>query len=123
MAIKISLPKPPSVNHIYGYTSRGNYARSYITKQGRDWFDQSALIVKANIFKKDYFLKEDKVRVDINLYTAYRNDVDNIVKPILDLLSSHTGVIPNDIQIFKLTTEKFKVGKKNEKVDVTISYY
>lgn len=112
----ISLPKPPSTNHIYAYTNRGGFARSYITKRGKDWFFEAGLLLKSQ-WKKDTIRGE--LSVDIHLY-CIRQDIDGIIKPILDLLQDCL-VIENDNQVTLLQVNKIKVGhRKDERVEVVI---
>lgn len=118
--LKAVLPKPPSINHIYGFTSRGGFARSYITKEGKNWFDEAALKLKAQIKKKKPI--ESDLEITIDLYTARRQDVDNIVKPILDLLQKN-NVVVNDSQIYRLTVEKYKCKVIEERVEISLWGY
>lgn len=119
--MKAVLPKPPSINHIYGYTSKGGFARSYITREGKIWFDKAS-----EILKKEYRRKEPirvEVEVWIVLYTNYyRQDVDNIAKPILDSLQKN-GVLENDALVYKLDIEKFKCSKEEQRVEIEIQGY
>lgn len=119
--MKFTLPKPPTINHIYGFTSRGAYARSYITKVGQIWFN-----AVAEIYKKEYRRKSPidvEVEVFITLHTAYyRQDVDNIAKPILDSLQKN-GILVNDSLVYKLDIEKYKCSKEEQRVEVEIMGY
>lgn len=56
------------------------------------------------------------------MYTAYRQDVDNIAKPILDSLQKNE-IIENDSLVYKLDIEKFKCKKDEERVEVEIQGY
>lgn len=115
--MKFTLPKPPSINHIYGYTSRGGFARSFITKKGKNWFE-----IAGKKLEEQKVIKETiktKVSVSINLYTAYRQDADNIVKPIMDLLQKQL-VIQNDSQVYHFQVEKHKTTRADEHVDIEI---
>src|SRR5258706_2600781 len=82
--MRITLSKPPSVNHLYGLTARGGVARSYITKEGIAWFEESA-----GILAKDFKRKAitDPVEIWVELYHTRKQDVDNVLKALLDLLS------------------------------------
>jgi Holliday junction resolvase RusA-like endonuclease len=110
--VKARIPKPPSVNHLYAYTCRGGFARSYITKKGEDWFTEAGLLLKVQM----------KVREPINyqlgavvhLYTVRMNqDVDNILKAVFDVLQK-THIIENDSLITRVTVEKHKVAHIDE---------
>jgi Holliday junction resolvase RusA-like endonuclease len=128
--VKIQTPKPPSVNHIYGFTARGGFARSYITKEGVLWFTGSSKLI-GKTFKRTTIA--DPVEIWIELYHKRRQDVDNVLKPILDLLSKwcvkcqgkvnrgkgcHCGknhtVLLDDDQVYKLNIEKHQVTKDDE---------
>lgn len=109
--------KPPSINHIYGYTCQRGFARSYITKEGKDWFEEASLLLKTQ-WNKITFTEPCGVR--IILYTnRMTQDVDNILKPTLDLLQK-TGVVTNDNLVWDLHIKKEKVAKDEEKIVIEI---
>src|SRR5258708_19686636 len=110
--MQLDLPKPPSINHIYGYTCQKGFARSYITKEGKNWFEVASLMLKTQWHG---VMVEKPCAVSIVLRTCRRQDVDNILKPILDLLQK-TTVIKNDELIYELDINKAKVRKEKEKV-------
>lgn len=135
--MKLTLPKPPSVNQIYGLSNRGAFARSYITKAGVDWFATAGELLKKQIRNRKPI--ETEVEIWIDLFTSRDQDIDNILKPTLDLLAGwclkcHTkfssrkdctckqnfSVIANDRQVIKLDVEKFKVKKDEEHITVEI---
>lgn len=137
---KFTLPKPPSINHIYGYTARSGFARSYITKEGIDWFTNGALLLKKKFKRK---VITDPVEIDIELYHHRKQDVDNILKPILDLLSKwclqcqekihsrkgcqcgkNVRILEDDDQVYRLTIEKYTIKKDEEQhINVEIMGY
>ena len=118
--MKLTLPKPPSINHIYGFTSRGGFARSYITKIGKTWFEEAGYRLKEQIPAGEPITQN--LTISIELHTARRQDVDNILKPILDLLQKQE-VIENDSQIYKLTVEKFRCKVPDEKIVLELTTY
>lgn len=107
------LPKPPSINHIYGRS--GN--RTYITKEGKNWFEDAGELVKKS-WNGSQFTQPCQVRVV--LYTCRRQDLDNILKPLLDLLQK-TGVIENDNLIDNLAACKIKVAKTEEHIEIEVT--
>lgn len=115
-----TLPKPPSTNHIYGYSARGGHARSYITAEGKAWFEEAGYIV--NIQNKGKKMLSCHLGFEVNLYTAYYTiqDIDGILKPTLDLFQKQ-GVIENDNLILDLHVHKYKTTKDKERVEVTIT--
>lgn len=116
----ISLPKPPSINHIYGFTSRGGFARSYITKVGKAWFEEAGYRLRSQVPSTVFYTTP--IRVAIKLFTARRQDADNILKPILDLLQKQ-HVIENDALVNYLSVEKLKSSVSKEHVEIEISSY
>lgn len=118
--LKATLPKPPSINHIYGYVCQKGFARSYITKEGRLWFEEAGYKLKAQMKKKVAI--ETPCEIWIELYTCRTQDLDNILKPILDLLQKQ-GVVKNDNQFYKLDVEKYKVTKEEERIELQIMGY
>lgn len=118
--MKLTLPKPPSINHIYGFTSRGGFARSYITKIGKTWFEEAGYRLKEQLPQTEPITTN--LTISIELHTARRQDVDNILKPILDLLQKQ-GLIENDSQVYKLTVEKFRCKIPDEKVILELTPY
>lgn len=135
----VILPKPPSINHIYGYTSRGGFARSFITKEGVNWFND-AINILANTYKKDHEPIEAQLKFSIHLFTARDQDIDNILKPILDLFGgmcldcygkfssrkackcgSKRSVIANDKQVVLLEVSKTKIKQKeSQRVEIEL---
>jgi len=113
--MKITLPKPPSTNHIYKFTSQGGFARSYISKEGNLWFSNAGLILKSH-YKTCY---DGPVSFYIKLY-CIRNDIDGIIKPTLDLFQK-TGIIKNDRQVMFLQIEKIIIHKAyDEKLEIEL---
>lgn len=118
--MKFTTLKPPSINHIYGYTSRGGFARSYITKEGKEWFAKAQSdIVRQNRRRKPILTD---LEVSIDLYTARRQDVDNIIKPILDALTK-SEVIKDDSQVYRISVEKFKCPVVDQRVEILVEGY
>lgn len=115
--MKFILPKPKSTNHIYGFTSRGGFARSYITKEGKEWFNTAALLIASQ--REDKKTIKSKVRVDIEFYTCRRQDIDGILKPLLDSLEKN-GIIENDVLICDLHIKKHKTICSDERVEIII---
>lgn len=115
---KIILKKPPSVNHLYAATSRGGFLHYYITREGKKWFLEAGEQLKKQWHKKKTI--EGEIELFIELYTAYlRQDCDNIVKAIQDLLQKN-AIIINDSQVFVLNVQKYKCSKKDERIELVI---
>ena len=135
----ITLPKPPSINHIYGFTSKGGFARSYITPQGKQWFKDATIVLKENNPFKEYPITS-MVKIVIILLTKRRQDIDNVLKPLLDLLAGtclecqckyssrkdcccglNKSLLENDVNVFNLEISKRMIKKtEEEKVIIDI---
>lgn len=118
--MKANLPKPPSINHIYGYTCQKGFARSYITQEGRLWFAEAGYKLKSQWKKKKTITTPCEIWID--LFTCRVQDVDNVLKPILDLLQKNE-VVKNDNLFYKLDIEKHKVPKGEERIELQILGY
>ena len=120
--MKITLPKPPSINHIYAYTCQKGFARSYITKEGRAWFEEAGYKLKAQIGRRKTIITPCEVWVCLYTCRATTQDIDNILKPTLDLLQK-MEVVKNDSLFYKLDVEKVQVKKEEERIEVEIMGY
>ena len=120
--MKLILPKPPSINHIYGLTSIGGHAHSYITSEGKAWFEEC--IFKTRMWanrNKIKLYEKTKLKVDIELYTnVLGQDLDNINKPTLDLLQKAL-VIDNDKYIFELHSTKIICPKDEQRIELALT--
>lgn len=120
--MKLVLPKPPSINHIYGLTSVGGYAHSYITLEGKAWFEEC--IFKTRMWGLKYKIPKyakTKLKVDIELYTnVVGQDLDNINKPVLDLLQK-AFIIDNDKYIYELHSVKKMCDKDQQRIELSLS--
>lgn len=116
--IKIVLPKPPSVNHLYAYTARGGYIHGYMTAQGKVWFEEA--IYKAKSQAQFSFL-QTKIKVTIYFFTSREtSDLDNINKGLLDVLQK-SEIIDNDKYVYELHSYKKICKKEEERVELILS--
>lgn len=117
--ITATLPKPPSINLIYKYTNRQGFASSYISKEGRLWFEEAGYRLKAQTSVLEPIIKP--CAISIELHTAYitKQDGDNILKPTLDLLQKQ-GIIKNDALFYDIRVRKYKVQKGEEQIVLMI---
>lgn len=119
--MKIIISKlPPTTNHIYAYRTLRGHAMSYITKEGKEWFEMAALELKKQWKKKTPIDKQCEIWIE--LYLAYDRDIDGSCKPILDLLQKN-GVIKNDSLFYKMDVEKTKCKKEEARVELEILGY
>lgn len=114
---RIVLPKPVSVNALYRTTCRNGYASVYMSRRGKEWFNEAMSIIHSKRIKKHI---DNDCIVYVWLYTCRNGDIDNISKVSLDLLQ-HTGVIENDKQVVELHLYKERVHKvKDEKMEMQV---
>lgn len=112
--MKITLTKPPSINHLYGR----NGHRTYIKPEGAAWFEEAGY--QLNSQSKRRTPLKGELSVYITIYFCGRYDIDNGNKALLDLFTKHQ-IWEDDSQIYFLQLQKVRVKHKNEqKVEVEI---
>jgi crossover junction endodeoxyribonuclease RusA len=87
----IEIPYPPSVNGIWRGSKGG---RHYLSAKYKSWREAAGLMVNAQARGKRVS-GPFAVEIQASRPDKRRRDIDNIVKPILDLLAS-MGVTPDD---------------------------
>lgn len=115
--VNITLPKPPTTNHIYGITSRGGFARMYITADGKAWFKEAAILIKQQYGRRSPIKEECEIW--LTTYTSTRRDADANNKPVLDALEEN-GVIENDYLFFGVHAVRERCQKGEDRVEVEI---
>jgi len=141
-SIVFSLPKPPTVNTIYKYSSAGGFARSYISAAGQQWFAAASRIVASTLaaqYPDAIFPFTVPIALTLELHTARYQDIDGFLKPVLDVLSNvclacfqkgstrkkcpcgqNKSLMQDDALVTSLMVTKIKVPHKtDEKVLVT----
>lgn len=80
--------------------------------------DECGLVIRAALKRKQPI--KDDVEVAVDLYTCRKQDLDNILKPTLDLLQ-RAGVIEDDVQVTSMVLNKIKVKHiKDEGLEVEV---
>ena len=100
----IKLPYPPSVNGIYGHTSRGPYLAHKVKAYRRD------VLVSCLEQRVVPWRKTEPLGITINLHppTKAKRDVDNPAKSVLDALEA-AGVVDDDSQFHRMLIQKCEV--------------
>jgi len=97
--LKVELPYPPSVNGMFSSIGR----RRVKSKRYKEWIDDATMAVLSQ--RKG---KRITGRIAVSISSVKpdkrKRDVDNIIKPILDLLTS-TQTILDDSQVIKVSSE------------------
>lgn len=108
--MKLVLPLPPSVNQFWR-TYRG---RMLISEAGRKWKKQAELAALAHRPQKI----DGDVAVSMVVYFENRRrDVDNVIKPTLDVLAGLC--FTNDRQVSKLAIEK-RYDADNPRIEIEL---
>lgn len=114
--MKLTIPKPPSVNNLYA-TNR--YGARYVTAKGKAWFTEAGWEIKKQMAGHETITKECEVYVVF--FTSRFQDTDNIAKALFDILED-MKIVENDNLIRKHTIERVKVShRKDEKVEIFLS--
>ena len=103
----MSLPYPPSVNHLWLRTRRG----VHLSKEGRLYKQQVAELVRTVGKPRLY---ERMVRVELVLYPpdARRRDLDNVLKILLDSLT-YARVWHDDEQVDQISIRRGEPAKSS----------
>lgn len=118
--MKLTLPKPPTTNSYYALTSRGPFARMYISKEGKAWGVEATEAIRKQYKKKSPI--DQECEVWINVYTSITRDADATTKPVLDILQT-CGVILNDKLFYAVHAVREKCKKGEDRVEVEILGY
>ena len=85
----IMLPVPPSANRMY----KPSVNRQIKTNQYKNWLNEAATLAGAWITTT--FPERTPLEVEIYANISYRRDLDNLIKPTLDMLQ-FAGIIHDD---------------------------
>lgn len=109
--MKISLPLPPTTNHIYGRS--GN--RTYMKKKAKDWKTECSWTIKQT-WRPKPTLKGD-VKVKVTYYLKRDRDLDGGNKLLFDTME---GIVyENDKQIVQINLYK-EWDKENPRIEVEV---
>ena len=114
--MKFSIPKPPSVNTLYGFHGW----HKYMTKRGKEWFEEAGWKIREQVPYTGKPLRESKLTI-----VAYiiQGDIDNLLKATQDLLTQ-MEIIEDDRYIMHIDMTKFVVHhRKDERLDIIIEKY
>ncbi len=106
MTFSCILPWPPSVNTYYTI-ARG---RKILSKKGRQFKADCAFYIKSR--RPPTMTGPLEVLIDVTVPDKRKRDLDNLLKPILDVLGQY-GVYEDDSQIEDLRIRKID-GTKGE---------
>ena len=113
MALELTLPYPPSVNH---YWQRNRNGGMRISDEGQNFRDVVILLCRTNEVKQwKMLLVRGGLSISIDVYPpdARRRDLDNILKSLLDALQ-HAGCYDDDSLLARIEIARmgqFQGGK------------
>ena len=110
--VKIEIDRlPPSVNHIWKHSGRGGFARTYMSKEGKDFkkfmhsvIEHPQLISPINVLPLFPGDTNVKVQIFLTFPTRRKQDIDNYCKGILDSMAGKIYI--DDSQITELFVTK-----------------
>ena len=108
--MKYILPMPPSVNAMYRRNPRG--FGMYKTPEAKMWIENC----KHKIRRKNPL--KGKIDLSVQFYFAREADIDNRLKPLLDLLQE-VHIVENDKQVYSLVVTK-DFDKQNPRVELEV---
>ena len=89
--VSIRIPYPPSTNRIW----RQGQGRMHKSQEYKDWLALASWEIRAQLGPKKVITDPFKLTVRVERPDRRKRDLDNLLKPILDLLG-HYGLIEND---------------------------
>lgn len=93
--------KPISLHKYYGLVKN----RQYITKEGKEYQTSIRNFIDINYPNKICYDKPVSLYIEFGLTNKRKNDVDNLLKPLLDALNKI--IYKDDSLIFDLHVRKF----------------
>ncbi|MTI13802.1 RusA family crossover junction endodeoxyribonuclease [Sansalvadorimonas verongulae] len=116
--MRLVLPFPPTVNHVWKHTARIVSSRKavpcvYMTEQGKRYREDVKKHCRSLGLGKEPMTGSLRVRVRLHFPTNRRADLDNRMKALFDALT-HAGIWEDDSQIdfFQVERgEKIRDGK------------
>lgn len=112
----LTLPLPPSVNSYHrSVTTRAGFSKVLISKEGRAWKKKALQLAAMQRCQP----VDGEVAIALVVYFKdRRRDLDNVAKPVLDLLQA-AGLLENDRQVVWLLLER-RIDKGNPRVEVSL---
>ena len=120
--LRLVLPMPPSVNHMYLQSRWGG--KRIRTKKAREWFDQAEKIVRNEILSQQWEPTINQ-KIVLDVLTMFpdrrKRDTNNTAKALCDMLE-HAGVYDND-RFALVRYIDYGIDRENPRVEVVIRVY
>lgn len=106
---RLELPVPPSTNALFTY--RSGSRQRIKTDVYRAWITEAGWALKPWAYVGDTKSTIRHARVELDLPLTHQRDIDNSIKPILDLLVRHR-LIEDDRWVEELLVRRVPVTEK-----------
>lgn len=115
---KLTLPLPPSTNHIFHNKRKGGRGK---TKEYKAWMNECLWMTVASRRELPEPTKKERYTVLIHVRTDDCRDLDNFLKPVIDFLQA-AGVIYDDRYVYRIEASKENIsgGRGREGFDVEV---
>ena len=119
MKVFLTLPYPPSVNAMY----RAYRGRVVTSDKYKAWKQETHYKCAFGLRLSEargYGDSDIEIEAKVFLPDNRKRDIDNILKPTLDMLES-VGYIKDDSQVRKITIERCAVDRENPRIELTLN--
>lgn len=111
------IEEPFSANKMYAPIARGQMVKS---KKYNDWIEKHTPIIKERMEPANKFPIDVDILIMADWNWKYKNDTDNLIKPIVDLLK-RADIIPDDTTRF-INSVKVRYLQGFKQPTICISY-
>jgi Holliday junction resolvase RusA-like endonuclease len=116
MPVAVTLPLPPTVNHMYTHGRRG---QKFLSENYRKWKKEAGMeILPYKRYFRDMYRPPYQYTVTFCFPDRRKRDADNRLKPLQDLVSEVFGF--DDEEIWRGVFEKGEIDKNNPRCELTI---
>ena len=88
--MKLTLPWPPTVNHLHTV----HMGRKILSSKARRWYEECGWVVRTQS-SSSLDVRRVEIVIDLRPPSRRRYDIDNRIKPVLDVLVKN-HIIPDD---------------------------
>lgn len=120
MQLKLTLPLPKSVNHIYG---RNKFGSTYLKKEGKDYKKEVGEYIKKEVEKQGWIklLEGEYCYLDEIVYMNVKGrDSDNLKKLTQDTITETLCVWHDDTYCLPRTNRVY-IDKENPRLEITLT--
>ncbi len=104
--LAFSIPMPPSANSLFATDFKTK--RRFMSKQYKAWRDAASVQLKADWQRTGSPKFERHLSLTVHLGLNYASDIDNRLKPLMDLLAKSIPDFPDDRYVDRISIERVK---------------